>query len=132
MAIVPDVSAVLALALSDEDADFANAVIDAIATESADVPSLFWFEIRNALLMAERRKRLSIAQTSSFLSHLDVLPLHVDTRPREPVVLDLVRRCGLTVYDAAYLELSLRKQLPLATLDGALRAAAVSEGATLF
>ena len=58
MALVPDVSAILALALDDEDASFADSVIAAIARSEAIVPSLFWYEIRNVLIMAERRKRM--------------------------------------------------------------------------
>ncbi len=132
MAVIPDVSAILALALEDEDASFAESVLEAIAADEAIVPTLFWFEIRNVLLMAERRKRIAAAQTTAFLSDLALLTFAVDDLPREAAVLDLARRRSLTVYDAAYLELALRRNAPLATLDQALIVAARKEGATLF
>lgn len=132
MAVVPDVSAILGQALDDEDATFAEAVIVAIARDEAVVPSLFWYEIRNVLVMAERRKRIAAARTTAFLSDLALLPFAVDDLPREASVLDLARRRSLTVYDAAYLELAQRIDAPLATLDQALIAAARKEGIPLF
>jgi predicted nucleic acid-binding protein len=132
MAVVPDVSAILGQALDDEDATFAEAVIAAIARAEAVVPSLFWYEIRNVLVMAERRKRIPLARTTAFLSDLALLPFTVDNLPREASVLDLARRRSLTVYDATYLELAQRIDAPLATLDQALIAAARKEGIPLF
>ncbi len=132
MALVPDVSAILSQAFDDEDAMYAEAVIEAIAADEALVPSIFWYEIRNALVMGERRKRLTPERTAAFLSDLALLPFGVDDLPREGIVLDLARSHTLTVYDAAYLELAQRKNLPLATLDGALAKAAVNSGVELF
>ena len=132
MAVVPDVSAILGQALDDEDATVAESVIAAIARDEAIVPSLFWYEIRNVLVMAERRKRIATSRTTAFLSDLALLPFSVDDLPREATVLDLARRRSLTVYDATYLELAQRREAPLATLDQALMAAARKEGVTLF
>lgn len=132
MAVVPDVSAILGQALDDEDATFAEAVIAAIARDEAVVPTLFWYEIRNVLVMAERRKRIAAARTTAFLSDLALLPITVDSLPREASVLDLARRRSLAVYDATYLELAQRIDAPLATLDQALIAAARKEGISLF
>lgn len=132
MAVVPDVSAILGQALDDEDATFAEAVIAAIARDEAIVPTLFWYEIRNVLVMAERRKRIVPARTTAFLSDLALLPFSVDDLPREASVLDLARRRSLTVYDATYLELAQRIEAPLATLDQALITAAKKEGIALF
>jgi predicted nucleic acid-binding protein len=132
MALVPDISAILSQALDDEDATYAEAVIDAIGAHEAVVPTLFWYEIRNALVMSERRKRLTPHQTAAFLSDLALLPFVVDESPREAIVLEMAHRHTLTVYDAAYLELAQRKNLPLATRDTALIRAAKGAGATIF
>jgi predicted nucleic acid-binding protein len=132
MAVVPDVSAILGQALDDEDATFAESVIAAIARDEAIVPTLFWYEIRNVLVMAERRKRIAAARTTAFLSDLSLLPFSVDDLPREASVLDLARRRSLTVYDATYLELAQRTEAPLATLDQSLITAAKKEGVALF
>lgn len=107
-------------------------MIEAIAADEAIVPTLFWFEIRNALLMAERRKWLTPNRTHTFLSDLALLPFLVDESPREATVLELARQYALTVYDATYLELAHRKHLPLATLDAAMIRAATPSGVTIF
>ena len=132
MALIPDVSATLSQALDDEDATYADQVIESIAADEALVPTLFWFEIRNALLMGERRKRITPARTASFLADLALLPFAVDDLPREGLVFELARRYNLTSYDAAYLELAQRKHLPLATVDHALIKAAKKAGVALF
>lgn len=132
MALVPASSAILAQAFDDEDARYAEAVIEAIGADEALVPTLFWFEIRNVLLMGERRKRITAARTSLFLSDLALLPFIVDELPREAAVFDLARRYSLTIYDAAYLELAQRKNLPLATLDHSLISAARDAGIAVF
>jgi predicted nucleic acid-binding protein len=132
MAVVPDVSAILGQALDDEDATFGESVIAAIARDEAIVPTLFWYEIRNVLVLAARRKRIASARTTAFLSDLALLPFSVDNLPREASVLDLARRRSLTVYDATYLELAQRIEAPLATLDQALITSAKKEGIALF
>ncbi len=132
MPVVPDVSAILGQALDDEDATFAESVIATISRDEAIVPTLFWYEIRNVLVMAERRKRIAPARTTAFLTDLALLPFSVDDLPREASVLDLARRRALTVYDATYLELAQRLDAPLATLDRDLMAAAKKEGIALF
>ena len=132
MALVPDVSAIVALALTDEDGDYAISVIEAITQSEAVVPTLFWFELRNVLIIGERRGRLTPDRTSAFLAALAVLPFTVDDQPRESVILDFARRFDLTIYDAAYLELAQRRGLTLATLDRALMRAAGPASVSMF
>lgn len=96
------------------------------------MPALWWFEVRNALVVNERRWRLTEADTADFLRGLARLPIGIDRSPDEDGVLTLARRHRLTVYDAAYLEVARRESLPLACLDGALRNAAVASGVPLF
>jgi predicted nucleic acid-binding protein len=132
MALIADASAILSQALDDDDASYAEAVIESIAADEAFVPTLFWFEIRNALLMAERRKRITADRTAAFLADLALLPFQVDDLPREGTVFALARRHSLTIYDAAYLELADRKKLPIATVDRALIKAAKKTGVVLF
>lgn len=132
MPLICDTSAIVGLAYEDEDASYAEAVIESIAGDLAIVPTLFWFEIRNALLMGERRGRITPGQTAAFLADLAVLPFEIDDEPRDAGVFDLARRHKLTVYDAAYLELAQRRALPLATVDDALIRAAKGAGVELF
>ena len=95
------------------------------------VPSLWWFEVRNILVVNERRKRITESGTNSFLRELARLRIRVDREPEEGAVLRLARTHRLSVYDASYLELALREAIPVATLDGELAAAAVAEGMEL-
>ena len=95
------------------------------------VASLWPLEIANALLVAVRRNRMTHAHRANCLSFLARLDIHVDGQAGTLAwssISDTAVTYNLTVYDAAYLELAVRKQLPLATRDGALRVAAQQAG----
>ena len=96
------------------------------------VPSLWWFEIRNTLVVNERRKRLTEARTVAFLRDLNRLSIGVDSYTDEPLILRLARRHTLSVYDAAYLALAQRMQTSIATMDRHLAAAARAEAISLI
>jgi len=89
-------------------------------------------EVRNGLIIGERRGRATEVYSVSFLRQLTRLPVTIDTAPDEETVMLLARQHRLTVYDAAYLELALREAVPLATLDKALADAARAEGVPLI
>lgn len=128
MAFVLDASVTVCWAFDDEDHPDAAEAFRRVRTEEAVVPSLWWFEVRNILVVSERRQRIQENQTAVFLRALSRLRLRVDGLPDDDAVMRIARRCGLSVYDAAYLELAQRSGLPLATLDTRLRTAAVAEG----
>jgi predicted nucleic acid-binding protein len=131
MAIVVDCSVAAAWALADERTAWTLAALQAVTVEGATVPSLFWYEIRNILVINERRGRIEPDQSARFL--LDVDPLtDVDEGPVETDVLALARTHNLTVYDACYLELASRLGLPLCTLDAQLIDAAPRVGVALW
>ena len=99
------------------------------------VPGLWWIEVANALQMAVRRQRITRSARDEYLQQLQLLPVRTDARIEELAwssALALSDRHSLTVYDAVYLELALRRTLPLATLDRALRTAANAEGVALL
>jgi predicted nucleic acid-binding protein len=131
MAFVLDASIAACWAFDDEDHPAAAQALAAIRTEEARVPSLWWFEVRNILVVNERRKRITQIDTASFLAGISRLPIYVDRSPDENSVLLLARTHRLTVYDAAYLELAKREQIRLATLDAALASAALAENVSL-
>lgn len=132
MAFVLDASITACWAFNDEDHRDARAAFDRMRAEEAVVPSLWWFEVRNILIVNERRQRITESGTASFLQNLSLLRLRVDRSPDESVVLRLARAHRLSVYDAAYLELAQREGLPLATLDADLRRAAAGEKVALI
>ena len=102
-----------------------------LPTEPAVVPALWSWEIGNALLVAERRHLTSAAQVSDYLQRMRMLPIEIDSAgpgERLEVTLALARQHALSVYDAAYLELAVRLNAPLATFDDALGRAAAACG----
>jgi predicted nucleic acid-binding protein len=88
---------------------------------------LWWFEVRNILVVNERRKRITEADTANFLKQISQLVIKTDRLPDESAVLRLSRTRRLTVYDASYLELAQREGVPLATLAVHLTRAARAE-----
>jgi predicted nucleic acid-binding protein len=132
MAFVLDASVAVAWAFADETHRAAVAALALIRNEEGCVPNLWWFEVRNVLIVNERRGRLREADTTLFLRSLARLPIVIDRAPEEAAVLTLARRYGLTVYDASYLELAERHAAPLATLDAALAQAAQRENIPLI
>ena len=131
MSFVLDASVVMDWAL-DEGHAKAGLARERLKTDAALSPVLLWFEVRNGLIIAERRKRATHEYSTTFLQALDKLPIVVDATPNEAELMTLSRRHRLTIYDAAYLELALRVGAPLATLDGALADAARTEGVALL
>jgi predicted nucleic acid-binding protein len=126
-----DASVVAAWAL-DEDHAVADAAAQRLRGDRAIVPGLWWYELRNVLVIGERRRRLTERRTTQFLSKIAQLAITIDQSPDEPRLMALARRHRLTVYDAAYLELAVREAVPLATLDTALANAARAEAVPLI
>lgn len=132
MPFVLDASIPACWALQDEDDPRADTAFARMKSDEEVVPSLWWFEIRKILVVNESRKRISESDSGVFLRALAGLRVRVDPEPEESVVLRLARTHGLSVYDASYLELSVREAIPLATLDAQLTAAARAEGSGLI
>jgi predicted nucleic acid-binding protein len=131
MAFVLDASVTACWAFPDEDHPDASLAFLLIRTEEAVVPCLWWFEVRNILVVNERRRRIAESGAAAFLLNLSRLRIRIDRVPEEGSVLRLARTHRLSVYDAAYLELAQREGLPLSTLDTDLQKAAACEGVTL-
>jgi predicted nucleic acid-binding protein len=127
MAFVLDASVTAAWLLPDEESLLAEYVQDLLVRHDAVVPTVWWFEVRNTLLVAERRNRLSEDQTHFIQDSLASLPILFDREPDERGLMEIARRNGLTVYDASYVESARRLSLPLATLDKAMARAASKE-----
>lgn len=129
--LVLDASLALRWFLEDEtDRKYGMEILASLSSKRALVPTLWFYEIGNGLLMAYRRKRIPLEQLDGFLSRLKALP--IDVAPRTPSQLSelpgLAQRYGLTNYDAAYLDAAIVGRLPLATSDGSLRKAALGAG----
>ena len=130
--IVIDNSVFLAWCLGDEENPVATGAMQRVAEEGGVVPRIWWYELRNALLMNERCGRISPQQVSDTLADSLALGIVIDEEHDDSLILDFARRLKLTVYDAAYLEIAFRRSLPLATLDQRLREAAEAIGVEIF
>ena len=125
--LVVDASVTMSWCYPDEHSGYAYRVLEELELRQGVVPGLWALEVANALLVGERRGRLSAADVSRFLELLKALSLTVDSQTPQRAftgALPLARAHGLSVYDAAYLELAMREGLMLATLDRNLRKAA--------
>jgi predicted nucleic acid-binding protein len=127
MPFVLDASIAACWAFKDEAHSYAAAALARIRTDQAIAPTLWWFEIRNILVVNERRNRIHEADTAAFLRDIAILDVTLDFAPETNEVLRLSRAHHLSVYDAAYLELAMRNSIPLATLDLDLLQAANKE-----
>ncbi|MCY4027888.1 MAG: type II toxin-antitoxin system VapC family toxin [Acidobacteria bacterium] len=128
MAFVPDASVAAAWVLPDEEATLAELTLDRLGNETANVPGLFWHELRNLLLSAERRGRIDARHADVSITRLRRLPIRSSGGVDDRHVMALARDHRLTAYDASYLALAIRDGCALASLDRRLTEAAATEG----
>ncbi|MFW6082205.1 MAG: type II toxin-antitoxin system VapC family toxin [Desulfosalsimonas sp.] len=124
---VIDNSVVMAWCFGDEANDYADSVLEQLTENTALVPAVWPLEVVNVLLVAERKKRLRFADSGRFLALLSALPIVVDHQGRKTIMKELLslgRSSKLSAYDAAYLDLAMRNNCPVATLDKKLLEAA--------
>jgi predicted nucleic acid-binding protein len=129
--LVIDASVIASWHFPDENSAESDAIMDRLSDEDAMVPQHWWFEVRNALLVGERRGRTTPEKVASFLEFLTQFQISAAPLPDGDVVTALARRHRLSFYDAAYLELAMREDCTLATFDQDLRSAARAEGVAL-
>ncbi|MBN9983873.1 type II toxin-antitoxin system VapC family toxin [Rhizobium laguerreae] len=129
MPFVVDASVAAAWLLADEESRTAEEALSFLETEDALVPDLFWHEMRNILLTAERRKLIS-NDLLACLMRLTSLPLRTVSSEDHLPILRLAGKYQLSAYDAAYLALAVAENVSLATLDAGLERAASAESLT--
>lgn len=131
--LVLDCSVLMAWVTPDEASDYAAQVKEAMARFNVPiiVPPLFYLEVVNVLEVMQRRKRMDASQVDRAVQLLGRLPVTVDAEgmllSTVLAVRELMHKHTLTAYDAAYLELGIRRNLRVSTLDKALRKAAEAE-----
>jgi predicted nucleic acid-binding protein len=132
---VIDASIALAWCFDDEATAATSALLDRFEDEHAEVPSLWHLELANALALSERKGRVTPARTSEFIALIGGLPIVTDELTANlalSIVLNLARSERLSAYDASYLELAMRRGVPLATKDDDLAKAARRVGVALL
>lgn len=123
--------------LIDETNSYADAVLNSFNTDGVEAltPQLWSLEVANVLLVAERRGRITQAQTTRVITLLQALPIVIDLQTAQRAMGDtlaLGRSLNISAYDAAYLELAMREGLPLATIDERLAKVANSCGVQTY
>jgi predicted nucleic acid-binding protein len=134
LSVVIDASVALAWVFGDERHDAAWQIVERLRQGPGWVPAHFHLEIGNGLLNGLRRGRLTSDQARTAVVTLGALPIEVDLDTPSRAFSEswpLAAQHGLATYDAAYLELAIRRRLPLATLDARLASAARAEGVGL-
>ena len=135
MTLVLDASMAVAWLFDDERTAAAHQVMHSVLRDGAIVPSLWRLEVANVLQNAARRGRCDEAYVDRSLNRLSRLPISIDPDTDERAwgtTLALAREQGLTLYDAAYLELAVRSGYSLASCDAALVAAAARKRVTVL
>ena len=128
---VVDASIAMSWYFDDEKSPSSDDVLDAVGRSGATVPAHWRLEVANSLRTAVNRGRVASAYRDSVLEQLSNLPIEIDPETVKHAwgaTLALSDKHRLTPYDAAYLELAIRKRVTLATLDKVLKSAALAEG----
>jgi predicted nucleic acid-binding protein len=129
VAFVLDCSVAISWLMPDESSNLS--LLEIVAEEGAIVPSLWKLEIGNVLLLSERKKRITMEQRQRAIHTLEELPISIDIMTSDHAwleIMEIAERYSLTLYDASYLELALRRSLPLATSDNSLKQASELAG----
>lgn len=135
MSRVLDSSITVAWLYHEEKSEIADEIFASLIHTGAWVPALWHLEVANVLQIGIRRQRHASDFRDRMLSDLSNLPIHVDPETHRQAwntTARLAEKHRLTLYDSAYLELALRRRLPLATFDEELREAAAKEGVSLL
>jgi predicted nucleic acid-binding protein len=135
MIVALDASITIARSHPDETTSAILEVFEMVAQEGAWAPPLWKVEIANVVQMQVQRKRYDVHERDRILADIAMLNVAIDNKAVDQLwraTIDLAHRHRLTVYDAIYLEVALRRNLPLATLDRDLRAAALREGLVIL
>lgn len=133
--IVLDCSVTVSWFMTDEFSTISNDILTLVSKEKAIVPSIWQLEVGNVLLMCQRNKRITKEQRINALHILNELPIIIDDLTPKYAwqdTIELAEKYSLSLYDACYLELSLRYTLPLATFDNQLKKAAGLASVTLI
>lgn len=124
---VLDCSITMAWCFEDESNDYTDSILDNLKEKTAVVPTIWPLEVANVLRLSKKNKRISEAQSASFIDELLTLPIVVDSSTTSRAmhsIFALANQSDLTIYDSAYLELAIREKIPLLTLDKGLIKAA--------
>ncbi len=132
---VADASLAMAWCFQDEATPATRKLLEGISDQSILVPAWWYIEITNVLALAEQKGRIHADQIADFIALIEALDVEIDMEAPQRAFSDLLPLCrahSLTSYDAIYLDLAIRRKLPLGTLDEPLRKVARKLGIKLL
>jgi predicted nucleic acid-binding protein len=132
---VIDASVIIAWRDPREQNSYSLNILRCLNDECATAPVICGMEVNNVLRQFEKRGFIALKDIQETVEFISALPIHLDSEPvrfKMPRVMRLARQHDLTIYDACYLELALRLDLPLATMDNALRKAVQNTGFSIY
>ncbi len=132
MDFVIDASIAAAWVIDNEQSEAADRLLDQLETNRGHVPALFWYEMRNILLLLERRGRTSEGSAEPAMHKLRGLPITTNDVSEDNESFVLARRHRLTAYDTLYLQIAIHLCTPLATADRRLASAAHRAGVAVL
>ena len=124
---VLDCSIAMAWCFNDESTEYTDLILENFKNTTAVVPTIWPLEVANVLLLSKKKKRITEVQSANFIDALSSLPILVDASTSTKAmhsIFVVAHQSDLTIYDAAYLELAIREEIPLLTLDTKLAQAA--------
>lgn len=131
MTLVVDASVIAYFVMPDEGGLESDPLYDVLQRSEIAAPAIYWYEIRNIALKAERRDRLASDRAEQVMRVIDAFPVTIVERLDAGQITRLARRYALSFYDASYLTLAVERRIKLATFDKRLAAAARAEGVLL-
>ncbi len=132
---VLDCSVTMSWCFAGEANEYADKILELLKETKALVPSIWSLEVINVLHVSERKKRITVSQSNNFVNLINALPIEIDMSVEELPnrrILEISRKYSLSAYDAAYLELAIRKNIPLSSFDKILCTAAEKAGVDLL
>ena len=132
MGLIVDTSVFMAHVFTDELSGYADRAMQLAAKQRLIQPTIWWYELRNVLLVGLRRNRISTMRFDEVLSDVRRLTIDLDCNHDSHITITYAREYTLSIYDAAYLEVASRRRIPLATLDKKLKSVCQSLGVDTF
>jgi len=133
MGFIVDASVGAGWIIKNQFSEYSESAKRALLTDPAVAPTLWWLEMTNLLRTGCRRRTITAVEAHGFIKALEALPIRIESpESNASELLGLALRHDLSAYDAVYLDLALRLQLPLATQDAALREAALASGVGIW
>jgi len=132
---VLDCSVTMSWCFEDENTEYSKQILLLLKKIKAIVPCIWPLDVMNVLKVAENKHRITTLKSNAFVNLLNSLPIEIDPNLNcllNKSILEITRKHSLSAYDAAYLEIAIRQNIPLISFDKKLCEVAKKEGISIF